>query len=180
MLPLILRYGVIAGLIVAAPMLGLYFSAKPGEPHVGGWVIGYLTMLVALTMVFLGIKHYRDKVSGGVIRFLPALGLGLGISFVASLFYVAAWEICMAKGSAAEFIASYRNEMVEAARATAKTPEALASAIADADSFAKNYTNPPFRMAMTFIEIFPVGLLISLISAAVLRNPRVLPARTQP
>src|SRR3546814_12654255 len=34
-----------------------------------------------------------------------------------------------------------------------------------------------FRLPMTFVEIFPVGVLVSLVSAAVLRNPRVLPAR---
>jgi hypothetical protein len=39
------------------------------------------------------------------------------------------------------------------------------------------YRNPLIRMPMTFLEIFPVGLLISLISAAVLKNPRVLPAK---
>jgi len=176
MLPLILRYGLIAGVIVATPMLVIFFNAEPGKEPASGMLLGYLTMLVALTMVFLGIKHYRDKVKGGVIRFLPALGVGLAISAVASLIYVLSWEICMAKGGA-EFIAFYRNAMIESARASAKTPEALAHAIAEADSFAKSYTNVPFRLAMTFIEMFPVGVLVSLISAAVLRNPRVLPAR---
>ena len=55
-------------------------------------------MLLAFTMVFVGIKHYRDKALGGVIRFLPALGVGLGISAVASLFWVVGWELTLATG----------------------------------------------------------------------------------
>jgi hypothetical protein len=39
------------------------------------------------------------------------------------------------------------------------------------------YSNPLYRLPITFVEMFPVGVLISLISAAVLRNSRVLPAR---
>jgi len=53
----------------------------------------------------------------------------------------------------------------------------LNQAIADAESFATMYKNPLYRMPMTFIEMFPVGLLISLITAAILRNSRVLPAQ---
>lgn len=39
------------------------------------------------------------------------------------------------------------------------------------------YANPLFRLPMVFAEIFPVGVLVSLISAALLRNRRFLPAR---
>ena len=53
----------------------------------------------------------------------------------------------------------------------------LQKVIADAEAFATNYANPLYRMPLTFIELFPVGVLITLISAAVLRNSRVLPAR---
>jgi hypothetical protein len=132
-------------------------------------------MIVALTAVFLGVKAYRDKVLGGAVRFLPAFGVGLGISAVASIFYVLSWEICMAYSSF-DFVAFYKTSMIEAAKAKGATPEQLQKAIADAESFAKMYANPLYRMPITFIEMFPVGLLISLISAAVLRNSRVLPA----
>ena len=86
MISYILRYGIVSGLIVATPMVWRMLAAKPGatEEPVSGMLLGYLTMIVALTAVFLGVKAYRDKVLGGVIRFLPALGLGLGISAVAS------------------------------------------------------------------------------------------------
>ena len=178
MLSYILRYGIVAGLIVATPMVWRMLAAKPGatEEPVAGMLLGYLTMIVALTAVFLGVKAYRDKVLGGAIRFLPALGVGLGISAVASVLYVIGWEISMAYSSF-DFIAFYKGYIVDAARAKGATGAELNQAIADADAFATMYKNPLYRMPMTFIEMFPVGVLISLITAAILRNNRVLPAR---
>ncbi len=175
MFKVILRYGVIAGLIVATPMIWLMATVKAGDDNpLGGMLVGYLTMLVALTAVFLGIKQYRDKVLGGAIRFLPAFGLGLGISLVASLMYMAAWEISMSI-SEFDFVAWWSNQITEGAKGG--TPAQVAQAAADVRDFTTMYQNPLLRMSMTFAEIFPVGLLVSLISAAVLRNSRVLPAR---
>ena len=175
---IIIRYGIIAGLIVGIPMLWRMLTVDPNSTDpLGGMLVGYLTMLVALTAVFLGIKHYRDKVLGGAIRFLPAFGLGLGISAVACVLYVIAWEISLAY-SDFDFIAWYSNYMIEAAKAKGASAEQLAKAAADARDFADSYANPLVRIPFTFIEMFPVGLLVSLISALVLKNSRVLPART--
>jgi hypothetical protein len=173
---LILRYGIIAGVVVTIPVLWNWLARSPEEKPDTGMLFGYLIMVVALTAVFLGVKAYRDKVLGGAVRFLPAFGVGLGISAVASIFYAISWEICMAYSSF-DFIAFYKASMIEAATAKGSTPEQLQKAIADAEAFAKMYANPLYRMPMTFIEMFPVGLLVSLISATVLRNSRVLPAR---
>jgi hypothetical protein len=149
-------------------------SRSPGDRPFDSIFIGYLTMIVALTTVFLGIKRHRDRALGGVIRFLPAFGLGVAISLVASVFYVVSWEIVTAYGKF-DFVAFYSNSMIEAARA--KGPEAMRKAAEEVESFKSMYANRAIRMGLVFTEIFPVGLLISAISAAVLRNSRVLPAR---
>jgi hypothetical protein len=96
---------------------------------------------------------------------------------VASLFYVIAWEISLAWSSNFDFLEFYIKYLVDGARARGATEAEVQQAIEEAKSFAKLYANPLFRMPITFIEIFPLGVLISLISAAVLRNSRVLPAR---
>jgi uncharacterized protein DUF4199 len=176
MLSYILRYGIVSGLIIGIPMIWRMLAAKPGEVPVVGMLITYLVMLVALTAVFLGIKAYRDKVLGGAIRFLPALGLGLGISAIASLLYVLCWEFSSAFSSF-DFVAFYKAYMIDSVKATNPSPEVLQKAVADAEAFAVMYANPFYRLPMTFIEMFPVGVLVSLISAAILRNSRVLPAR---
>jgi hypothetical protein len=181
MLSLILRYGAIAGLIVAVPMVWRMLTLEAGQSTdpLGGMLLGYLTMLVALTAVFLGVKHYRDKVLGGAIRFLPAFGVGLAISAVACLFYVIGWEISLAF-SEFDFAQYYSNYMIETAKAKGGSAEEVARAVADARSFIDMYANPLVRIPIPFGEMFPVGLLVSLISAAILRKPGVLPAHTIP
>jgi hypothetical protein len=173
----IVRYGIFAGLIVGIPMI-LYMSSIPEHaPTAPSMVLTYVAMLVALSMVFVGIKQYRDRTLGGVIKFMPAFIVGLGISAVAGVFYAIAWEISMAfmKFDFAQF---YANAIVEQARASGADAQGLAAAAAKAAEFTTMYANPLFRVPMTFLEIFPVGILVSLISAAVLRNSRFLPART--
>lgn len=173
----ILKYGVIAGLVVGVAMYLSIWSAGGSMPHGAlGMVIGYATMLVALSAVFMGIKHHRDVAGGGVIRFWPAFGMGLGISFIASLFYMATWELVQAT-LIHDFAGSYADSVIAAQKAKGIDAAALAKLTADMEAFKVQYANPLFRLPMTFAEIFPVGVLVSLVSALVLRNPRVLPAR---
>lgn len=172
----VLRFGAIAGVIVSVPTLVIWLRLKPGDTLSAGMAVGYLIMLVALTMVFVGVKQYRDRVLGGVIPFAPALGMGLAISGVAGVFYCLAWEFCLAFGSF-DFSAWYSNSLIEGARARGATPAEIEKVAADAAAFVAQYANPLFRVPMTFLEIFPVGVLVSLVSAALLRKPDFMPAR---
>jgi len=173
---ILVLYGIVAGLIAGIPVDWLVLGRTPRWASGNMMLYTYLAMIVALTAVFLGIKHYRDKALGGVIRFVPALLVGLGISAVASLIYALCWETSLAL-SGVDFAGSYAKQMVAAAQAQGASPAELQKAIAEADAFAKSYANPLYRIPVTFLEMFPVGVLISLISAGLLRNPRVLPAR---
>ena len=177
MLRTILVYGSIAGLIVGVPMIAQVVALQGSMPHGAiGMVIGYTTMLVALSVIFLAVKRRRDVDGGGVIRFWPAFGLGLGIGLVAGVFYVAAWEIAQAV-TGMDFGGDWARGMVASARAKGVSGAALAKVQGEAEAFRASYANPLMRWPMTFMEIAPVALLVSLVTAAVLRNPRVLPAR---
>ncbi len=173
----ILKYGVIAGLVVAAGMWGTLLAFGDEMPHgMLGMALGYLTMLVALSAVAMGIKRHRDVDRGGVIRFWPAFGMGLAISFVAGVFYVLAWEAAQAT-VAHDFAGNYAASVIAQAKANGADAAAIAKLTAQMEAFKLQYANPLFRLPMTFAEIFPVGVLVSLVSALVLRNPRALPAR---
>lgn len=178
MLRTILIYGVLAGLVVAVPM-NLMLAFLPSDHGSSSMITGYALMLVALSLVFVGVKRYRDVAKGGVIKFLPALGVGLGISVVAGIIYMAAWEISLAATNYT-FINDYTASMIEAKRAKGVSGPELDAFIAEMDQMKLMYANPLFRLPMTFVEIFPVGLIVSLISAALLRNSRFLPARRSP
>lgn len=176
MLRTILLYGVLGGLIVAIPMFTL-LALNPGHDNLASsQITGYSLMILALTMIFVGVKRYRDKIKGGVIKFVPAFLVGLGISAVAGLVYVIGWEITQAITNN-DFASSYANAMLEEARAKGASAAQIDAMSAEMAEFQRMYSNPLFRLPMTFIEIFPVGLLISLITAALVRNPRFLPAR---
>jgi len=66
--------------------------------------------------------------------------------------------------------------MVTSKKAAGVTGPALDAFVAEMEKLKTDYANPLFRMPMTFLEIFPVGLVVAIISAAILRNSRVLPA----
>src|SRR5436190_3886142 len=94
MLRIILTYGLISGLVVIALMIA---SIKLlGDHSDASMVVGYLIMLVGLSSILVATKQYRDQTLGGVIRFWPAFGLGLGIAVAATVAYVVVWEVYVA------------------------------------------------------------------------------------
>jgi hypothetical protein len=169
-----LIYGLLSGLVIIVTMItGIAFSDH--ESFFSSEWFGYLVMLVALTFIFVGVKRYRDVERGGVIKFGPAFAMGLAIAAAAGVAYVAVWEIYLAMTDY-KFMDQYVASILRARQAAGVTGAALAEEMAKLESMRTSYANPLFRIPMTFLEIFPVGLLVSLVSALLLRNPRLLPA----
>lgn len=165
-----ITYGLVAGVVIIAVMLvGITMSGQDSL-----W-FGYLVMLVGLTLIFVGVKRYRDVDLGGVIKFLPALGMGLGIAAVAGLAYVVVFEVYLALTDY-RFMDDYIAGVLRAREAAGASAVEIAKEAASLESMRISYRNPLFRIPMTFLEIFPVGLLVALFSALLLRNPRLLPA----
>lgn len=171
MLRTILIFGTIGGLI-AGSVLSIVVLNFEGATGAYGMAIGYCIMLIGLSMIFLAIKRQRDVEQGGVIRFWPALGLGLGISLVAGIVYALCWDAALGMIGIDAFIDKFAESQVRGLNGPA-----LARAQAEVEAFRTSYHNPLFRLPMTFVEIFPVGVLVSLVSAALLSNSRFLPAR---
>lgn len=173
---IILIYGVIAGAIIAASMVwGFAVSDSSGEGMQMLEVMGYLIMLIALSVIFFGIKKYRDDELGGVITFGAAVLVGIGISAVASIIYVVTWEIYLAQTNYA-FMGDYIAAALEKMETEGASAAEIEAVSAEFNVMAEQYKKPLYRLGITFIEIFPVGLLITLISAAILRKSEVLPA----
>src|SRR5690606_25359973 len=122
MIRTILIYGLISGTVIILGMLATILAGG-GEPHGNVW-LGYLIMLVALSSIVVGVKQHRDQVLGGVIRFWPAFGMGVGIAAAAGLAYVVIWEIYLAMTDYA-FMDQYIAASMEAKRAAGVTGAAL-------------------------------------------------------
>jgi Protein of unknown function (DUF4199) len=169
-----LIYGLLSGFVIIVTMIA-GIALADHESFLSSKWFGYLVMLVALTFIFVGVKRYRDVERGGVIRFGPAFAMGLAIAGAAGLAYVAVWEVYLAMTDYA-FMDDYIAGIVRARQAQGVSAAAMAEEMAKLDSMRASYANPLLRLPMTFLEIFPVGLLVSLVSALLLRNPKVLPA----
>jgi hypothetical protein len=173
----LLLWGTVAGLIVGSILFAITVAMADHPPSMGiGMAIGYTSMLIALSAIFVGVKRHRDDALGGVIRFWPAFGMGLGISVVAGVFYVLAWEAALAV-TGLDYGAKFAEHLIAQRRAEGASAAELARITAEMKAFSVQYADPLYRMPMTFTEIFPVGVLVSLISAALLRRSSFLPAR---
>jgi hypothetical protein len=173
-----LVYGGISGAVAICLIVLTLLVDLPDHLH-SEW-FGYFLMLVALSVIFIGVKRYRDVERGGVIRFVPAFVLGLGIAVVAGMIYVVGWEIFLAASDSNfidEYMAEYITGLTRDMQAEGAAPAAIQEKVAEMQGMAEAYENPLFRMPLTFAEIFPVGLIVAAVSAAILRNPRMLPAR---
>ena len=169
-----LIYGAISGAIAAGVLtVGI---ASDFSNHTTSLWFGYLVMLVALSLIFVGVKRYRDLERGGVIHFGRAFGLGAAIAAVAGIIYALTWETYL-QISGYDFMADYTKAILDGMRAEGAAPAAIEAKAAEMNAMAESYKNPLFRIPLTFVEIFPVGLVVALVSAALLRNPRLLPAR---
>ena len=165
----VLAYGIIAGLIVAGLMFfsTSYFCSKGDFDH--GLIYGYTVMIIALSMIFVGVKSLRDKHNGGTINFGKAFKIGLFISLIASTIYVISWLInyyCFMP----DFMDKYAVVMVAKARASGITADQLAKKTAEIAQMKEWYKNPLFVILMTYVEILPVALVVTLISAFVLKR----------
>lgn len=175
----ILGYGLIAGAIVGVPLFAMPVLGGDAITPAIGMTIGYLSMLIAFTTIFLAIKRQRDLIHGGVIRFWPALAIGLGITLVASLIYVLVWEAVLA-ATQMDFIGEYAAELTAQKRAAGASEAELARFAAEMDAYRLRYADPLHRLPMTFAEIFPVGVLVSVVCAGLLSNRRFLAMRRDP
>ncbi|MGZ8998081.1 MAG: DUF4199 domain-containing protein [Allosphingosinicella sp.] len=173
MLRIMLIYGALAGAIAIAVMS---LNVSQG---VHSLLVGYLVLFAALSLIFVSIKRYRDEALGGVIRFSTAALFGLGVAAVASLVYCLGWELFL-WSTDYRFFEEYMAADLEAKRAAGATAAELAQIRAEVAPMIDQYNGQPlFRFAFTLIEILPVGIIVALISAALLRNSDFLPARAR-
>ncbi|NCI50408.1 DUF4199 domain-containing protein [Sediminibacterium roseum] len=169
---IVLVYGSIAGSVVAA--MGVITTAiycNSGD-FSNGMIVGYTSMIIAFSMVFVGVKVFRDKYNGGVISFGKAFKVGILITLLASTFYVVTWLINYTF-FVPDFGTKYAAHVIDGLKASGATQAEITKQSDELAHFAEMYKNPFFNAAMTYMEILPVGLLVTLISAFALKRKPV-------
>lgn len=161
----VLTYGLISGAIGAVLLLAHVPFMDGG---VGSLIAGYAGILLAALVIFFGVRSYRENVGNGKISFGRAFGVGILIALISSACYVAAWEVVYFSNPA---IADHIFDQQVAELKAAGAPQAKIDATTrEVEDFKKLYSNPFVNAALTFLEPFPVGLLVALISAVILRR----------
>ena len=172
----ILIFGIIAGIIVSAM---LFISMAGGSMDFeNGELLGYATMIIALSTIFFGIKTCRDKYLNGSIRFGRAFLMGLYISLVASTMYMASWMIII-NTYGADFMDEYYQYSVEKLKNSGEEQQEIDLQIQQMEEYKELYKSPVVQIGVTYLEILPVGLLISLISATILRRRKIIVVESQ-
>lgn len=172
---IVLISGLIAGCILAIVMFtSLYFL---DDHFSNGMLIGYSSMLLAFSLIFVAVKTWRDKYNNGIISFGKAFKIGLFISLVASSMYVLAWTIEY-YFFIPDFMDKYAAHVINKAKADGASAAEILKQTTDMAKFKEMYKNTFFMVLLTFSEVLPVGLLISLLCALILRRKTVPAVQT--
>ena len=173
---IVLIYGTIAGLIVGGLML-IFWPLMESETinMDNGMLLGYATMILALSVIFLAVKTYRDKHNKGNISFGKGVIIGLLITLVAGILYAFAWEIMFSQ-MGDEYMQKMMQHYHDSKAGPGSTPEQVEVVKKEIEDFIAMYKNPFIRFGITLMEILPVGIVISLVSAALLKKKDFLPA----
>jgi hypothetical protein len=167
---IVLTFGLISGAIVSALMTTSIFLIRRGSfEH--SEIVGYSTMILAFLLVFFGIRSYRDNVGGGAVTFGKAFQVGILMTLITCTMYVVSWEIVYFNFMP-DFMDHYTASVLQKMQESGATAAAIAAKSAEMAKLTEMYKNPLFNVGMTFMEIFPVGLIMTLISAAILRRKR--------
>lgn len=161
----IIKYGLITGIAIAVLMFTIGWSNWSVNSSYAA-VIGYTIMVAAFSMIFVAISKYREESETGKVSFLKAFLIGLGISVIASIFYSVSWGF-FDGFSGGEFIEQYATSTINQLKEDGASAEEIEAAEIQMDSYREAYKNPVSKMLWTSIEIFPVGILVSIISALI-------------
>lgn len=165
----VIIFGLIAGAIITGHMLYMVDLCYRNPEFKGNAVIGYAAMLIVFSLIFVAIKNYRDKYNNGVVSFGKAFMIGLYISLITTAMYTIGWTIDY-HWFVPDFMDQYTLHVLNAAKADGASPQEITEKVAEMAKYKELYKNPAFFVFATAMEIFPVGIVVSLISALILKR----------
>jgi hypothetical protein len=160
----ILTFGLISGGIMAVMMFATLPFTDSAWLQSHSMFIGYTTMVLSFMLVFFGVRSYREDIGGGTITFGRAFALGILITLISSVLYVVTWEIMYF--GVPSFGEKFMTMCVAHIKNSGVSPEAIQTQL----NQLRYLDNPFINAAITFVEPFPVGLVITLVSALILRK----------
>jgi len=139
-----------------------------GQDSAWSMLVGYTAMILAFSVIFVAIKKQRDE-NGGTITFGKAFGTALLITIITSSIYVIAWLVNY-HFFMPDFMEKYAATSIKAAHAAHLSPQQLKEKIDSINQMKEMYSSTFWVILFTYAEILPVGLIISLIAALILKR----------
>ena len=165
----ILTHGVLAGLFAGGMLWAMWPLHQSGQAQEYGMLIGFASMFLGFSLIFVAVKKFRDNVNKGVLTFGKAISIGLLITLVAAIVYAVCWEL-LYNTLASDFVEVYTKNYLSQLKAEGADAAKLEAATADMKSFGDMYANPFMRFGFTLMEIIPVGIVMSLLAALTLKK----------
>ncbi len=160
----VLVFGLVIGAILCVNMIVMVNMLYTNPGFKGNDLVGYTAMVVLFSLIFFGVRNYRNRQLGGVISFGRAFKTGLLIALVGSTMYVVAWLFYYYL-FVPDFMDVYARHVL-----TDCSPADLPAKTAQIESLKEMYKNPLFVVLLTYMEVFPIGLAVALISALLLKR----------
>ena len=163
---IVLKNGIFGSLIVSALLLSVTFYMKANPEKEVSMFFGFAGMLLAFFFVVLGIKQQRDA-NNGFISLGKAFLTGFWITLIISTIYVVVWLIIFYN-----FFPNFAVHYTDMAIAKASQDE-VAKVTEEMNSFKEMYKSPIMVILLTYMEILPLGIVFSLISALILKKKQI-------
>lgn len=165
----VLIFGLILGTILCANMFWMVDRCYSNADFKSNDVLGYAAMVVVFSLTFFGTLNYRNKELNGFISFGKAFKTGALIAFAGATMYVVVWLFYYYL-FVPDFLDKYIGHVLRECAQT--SPTELAAKTKEMAEFKEMYKNPLFIVLITYFEVLPVGLIVALISALILKRKR--------
>jgi hypothetical protein len=165
----VIKFGLIAGLIASVWMVGSIAWCHETGTYEGNMILGFASMIIAFAVMFPAVKSYRDNQNNGIITFGEAFKLAFFIALIGSSMYVAAWLIDY-YFFIPDFMERFSHQLIEKAQHSGKSAGEIAAKIKEVNSMKHIYDSIFGIILYTYMEILPVGIIIALITALILKR----------
>lgn len=170
----IFTFGLILGTILCIHLIYVVDLCYTNPDFEGNDLVGYAGMIIVFSLIFFGVRNYRNKQLNGYISFGKAFKTGALIALTGSTMYVVFWLIYYYL-AVPDFLDIYVSKVLKQAVDSGISTSELRTMTADMAEFKELYKNPLFIVITTYIEVLPIGLIVALISALILKRKKVQP-----
>jgi hypothetical protein len=165
----VVKFGFISGGISAALLFLTFVLLRGPWLFENGAFVGYAGMVLSFSVIFIGVRSYREQVGKGSVSFGKALQAGLLMALISSCCYTVVW-LCINHFLWPNFADDYLQHEMNHLRQSGVAEVVLQQKMKAMEEYKSMTANPLVNALITFTEPLPVGFIVALLSAAFLRK----------